>query len=72
MSESIPVAPVRIPRKLAPVYLAERWAYRVTAGTLGQYAHMGRGPKHVLVRGRAFYEPCDLDAWIIASTRPSK
>jgi hypothetical protein len=71
MSESVE-APVRLPRKVVPSYLAERWGYQISAISLAQYAHKGVGPKHFLVRNRAYYTPEQLDQWMIENTRPSK
>lgn len=37
---------------------------RLGDGGLKDLAHRGRGPRYVIVNGRALYTVADLDAWI--------
>jgi hypothetical protein len=39
------------------------------AGTLAYLAHKGRGPRYVLVGGKAWYDPADIRAWLEANKR---
>jgi hypothetical protein len=48
----------RVSRKDAATYLGRK------PSTLGNWATAGRGPKPVMIGGRAFYSLADLDAFI--------
>jgi hypothetical protein len=53
-------------RKEAATYLTARW-FRMTPGSLAQYASKGLGPAYVnrgaAAGGEALYQRSDLDAW---------
>jgi hypothetical protein len=54
----------RVSRKDAAMYLGRK------PTTLGNWVKAGRGPKPVMIGGRAFYSLADLDAFICAGTAP--
>src|SRR6266852_3415034 len=39
------------------------------SGALAHLAHMGRGPRYVLVGGRAWYDPADICVWLEENKR---
>jgi hypothetical protein len=39
------------------------------SGALAHLAHMGRGPRYVVVGGRAWYDPQDVRAWLELNKR---
>jgi len=36
------------------------------SGALAHLAHVGRGPRYVIVGGKAWYDPKDIQAWLEA------
>jgi hypothetical protein len=36
------------------------------SGALAHLAHVGRGPRYVIVGGKAWYDPADIRAWLEA------
>ena len=39
------------------------------SGALAHLAHVGRGPRYVVVGGRAWYDPQDIRAWLELNKR---
>lgn len=51
-------------RQHATAYLREQRGVTIGDSTLEYLAARGRGPRYVIVNGRALYTANDLDAWI--------
>ena len=55
-----PTPPGWLARSAVPLYFPQ---FR-KVGTLAHLAHVGRGPRYVLVGGTAWYDPTDIRAWL--------
>lgn len=53
-------------------YIRETYGVRCAPGTLETRGSLGTGPKFQRFNGQPVYESADLDAWVLASLRPSR
>jgi hypothetical protein len=60
-----PVAPISLERSRVPEFFPQ---FR-NAAALAHLANKGRGPRYVLVGGRAWYDQADILAWLESNKR---
>jgi Helix-turn-helix domain len=58
-------------RRLVPPPAAAEYLGGIDVGTLAKWRHYGRGPAHVRIGSRIFYDQSDLDQYIDAHRRTS-